>query len=240
MDTLTSGLADGGTAFPPAERPAVTVDVLVFTVVEDALRLALVKRLLDPFKGRWALPGGFVLKGESLEDAALREVREEAGVSGVYLEQLYTFGAPHRDPRRRVITVAYYALTPADRIHLRPDTDATAASWFAVSELPPLAFDHAAIVRTGVERLRGKLDYSDIAFRLLPEQFRLSDAQRVYEAILGEPLDKRNFRKHLLSRDLVAPTDAVDAGGAHRPARLYRATGRQRDVWSDAGQGTIL
>jgi 8-oxo-dGTP diphosphatase len=205
----------------PVQHVAVTVDALIFTVSEGRLRIALIRRGIEPQKGWWAIPGGFVLPGESLEDAALREVREEAGVRDVYLEQLYTFGAPDRDPRGRVVTVAYFALVPPTGIHLAASTDAAEASWFALDELPPLAFDHADIVRAGVQRLRAKLDYSSIAYALVPDRFRLSELQQVYEAILGRPLDKRNFRKHVLSLGLLEPTEAVEATGPHRPARLY-------------------
>jgi len=206
----------------PAQNPAVTVDVLVFTIREDALQVALIKRGIEPFKGSWAIPGGFVLPHESLEEAAAREVREEAGVTDVFLEQLYTFGRPDRDPRCRTITVAYYALVPSVHIHLSASTDAAEASWFPVKRLPPLAFDHADILQTALERLKSKLEYSSIAYALLPERFRLSELQKVYEVILDRKLDKRNFRKRILSLDLLEATDQVDAGGAHRPARLYR------------------
>src|SRR5690349_2017517 len=190
--------------------PSIAVDVLIFTVIAGDLKLALIRRGIEPFKGKWAIPGGFVLANETLEEAAQREVSEEAGVSGVYLEQLYTFGDPGRDPRRRIVSVAYFALAPADRIVLSASTDAADVAWFSVSRLPELAFDHAEIARAGVDRLKGKLDYSGIALALLPERFRLSDLQRVYEAILGRTLDKRNFRKKILSLGLVAPTDKQD------------------------------
>jgi 8-oxo-dGTP diphosphatase len=140
----------------------------------------------------------------------------------VFLEQLYTFGAPNRDPRGRVITVAYYALVPGERLLLSAATDATEASWFSVSDLPPLAFDHADIVQTAIERLKSKLEYSNIAYALLPKSFRLSDLQRIYEIILGRELDKRNFRKRIASLGLVEATGKMDASGAHRPAQLYR------------------
>jgi 8-oxo-dGTP diphosphatase len=217
----------------PDQGIAVAVDALVFTVAEGELRLALIRRGIEPRKGCWAIPGGFVLPGESLEEAALREVREEAGVQEVYLEQLYTFGAPDRDPRARVVSVAYFALAPAHHIHLSASTDAAEAGWFPVGALPPLAFDHAEIVRTGIERLKSKLEYSSIAWALLPDRFRLSELQAVYEAILGRPLDKRNFRKRILSLGLLEPTEQVDTGGAHRPARLYRF-GERRPVLFDS------
>ncbi len=206
----------------PYERPAVTVDVLLFTILDDHLKVALIRRGLPPFQHHWAIPGGFVHIDETLEEAARREIEEEAGVRDVFLEQLYTFGDPQRDPRMRVITVAYYALVPGDRINLIAATDAAEASWFSVNDLPPLAFDHKIILEHAVERLKSKLEYSNIAYALLPPKFRLSDLQKVYEIILGRKLDKRNFRKKMLSLGLVEPTRQVDASGAHRPAQLYR------------------
>lgn len=216
----------------PAQHIAVTVDALIFTVAEGGLRIALIRRGIEPRKGWWALPGGFVLPGESLDDAALREVREEAGVRDVYLEQLHAFGAPGRDPRGRVVTVAYFALVPAAHIQLSASTDAEEARWFPLDALPPLAFDHAEIVRIGVERLRARLETSCIAYALLPERFRLSELQQVHEAIQGRPMDKRNFRKHVLSLGLLEPTEAVDSSGAHRPARLYRFRERHASLRS--------
>ena len=198
------------------------MDVLIFTVSEGGLKVALIKRGIEPFRGRWALPGGFVLENESLEDAALREVREEAGVMDVFLEQFQTFGDPDRDPRQRVITVAYFALVPSEDIHLSASTDAADVRWFSISNTPSLAFDHDRILAAGVARLRSRLEDSAIAAALLPARFRLADLQKVYEAILGRSLDKRNFRKRILSLGMVEPTESIDSGGAHRPARLFR------------------
>lgn len=212
-----------------AQRPLVTVDVLVFTVAKNKsqkqpndLKIALVKRAIPPFKGKWALPGGFVKENEPLEDAAKRELKEEAGVRNVYLEQLYTFGNPERDPRTRVITVAYFALVPTDTISLSAATDVSEAQWFPIKNLPELAFDHKKIIQTGVERLRSKIGYSNIAYGLLPQKFRLSDLQKVYEAILGHKLDKRNFRRKMLSLGLLEETGQKDKSGPGRPALLYR------------------
>lgn len=204
------------------ERPSVTVDILLFTVKDDALHVLLVERGEEPFRGMWALPGGFVRSDESLEQAALRELCEEAGIKDIYLEQLYTFGEPNRDPRTRVITVAYMALVPLPDTALIASGDALHAAWHPVALLPNLAFDHAAILAYGLERLRSKFRYSSIAYALLPESFRLSELQRVYEIILGTPLDKRNFRKWILSLNLLEATGNREQNGAHRPARLYR------------------
>ena len=163
----------------------VTVDVVIFTIQQGVLKVLLVKRLIDPFIGQFAIPGGFVLEDEDLEQAAVRELREETGVSDVYLEQLYTFGKPDRDPRGRVVTVAYFALISADR-ELKAGTDAADAAWFPINDLPPLAFDHAAILDYALERLRNKLEYTTVGFQLLPEKFTLTELQEVYAAILGK------------------------------------------------------
>lgn len=207
--------------------PAVTVDLLVFTVRAGTLQILLVKRAIEPFKGLWALPGGFVRTGESLEAAAARELAEEGGLVGIHLEQLSTFGAPDRDPRGRVITVAYLALVNSDRLLPKASTDVSEAAWFSTKELPKLAFDHRSIVDCGLERLRGKLGYTNIAFALLPDEFRLSELQQVYEAILAHPLDKRNFRKWVQHSGVLLPTRKVVRHGAHRPARLFRFKARE-------------
>ena len=203
-------------------HPAVTTDIVIFTIRDARLKLLLIRRAAEPFKGSWALPGGFVNIDEDLEAAARRELAEETGVAGAYLEQLHTFGAPDRDPRERVITVAYYALIPSDALEIRAATDAEAVGWFAMDELPGLAFDHAEIVAMAQERLRAKLDYSTIAFQFIPARFSLSELQRVYEIILGAEIDKRNFRKWVLALEQVEETGEQRRDGAHRPAMLYR------------------
>ncbi len=203
-------------------HPAVTTDVVIFTVREKKLKLLLVKRAGEPYQGRWALPGGFVRLDEDLEAAARRELEEETGVAGVYLEQLYTFGRVDRDPRERVITVAYYALIPSDKVELKAATDAEAVGWFSLDELPPLAFDHDEIVAMAHSRLSAKLDYSTIAFQFMPEKFTLSELQAVYEIILRQEMDKRNFRKWILALEQIEETDEERRDGQHRPAKLYR------------------
>ena len=203
-------------------RAAVAVDCVVFGFDDGELKVLLIKRGLPPFKGRWALPGGFVRLDETLDDAARRELAEEAGLAEVYLEQLFTFGTVDRDPRERVLSVAYYALVALDRHPPTAATDADAAAWFAVADLPSLAFDHGTILTAAVDRLRGKVRYQPVGFELLPERFTLSQLQHLYEAILERPLDKRNFRKKLLSMDVVVETDEVEQDVAHRAARLYR------------------
>lgn len=205
------------------ERPSVTVDVVVFTILDEQLKVLLIKRNAWPFVGMWAIPGGFVNIDEGLEDAAYRELAEETGVTGVdvYLEQLYTFGAPTRDPRTRVITVAYFALVSADKLRPRAAADAEEIGWFSIYDLPPLAFDHADILNYGLTRLRYKLEYTAVGFQLLPEKFTLRELQDAYEIILGAKLDKGNFRSKLRKTNVVEMVDGYrDTGG--RPARLYR------------------
>jgi ADP-ribose pyrophosphatase YjhB (NUDIX family) len=204
------------------ERPSVTVDVIILTVRERRLMVLLIKRRHWPFEGMWAIPGGFVGPDESLEDAARRELEEETGVSDVFLEQLYTFGDPGRDPRGRVITVSYYALIRSDEIRVRADDDAAEAEWFPAYQLPALAFDHDHILNYMLQRLRGKLEYTTIGFQLLPDEFTLSELQEVYEAILNRRLDKRNFRKKLLATGILEQTLETRKVGQHRPAALYR------------------
>lgn len=206
------------------ERPSVTVDVVIFTILEAELKVLLVKRKNWPYQEMWAIPGGFVDMDEALEEAAYRELREETGVCGedVYLEQLYTFGAPGRDPRTRVITVAHFALVSADKLHqLRAASDAADIGWFSAYSPPSLAFDHAEILKYAITRLRYKLEYTAVGFQLLPERFTLRELQEVYETVLGEKLDKGNFRTKLRKSGVVEPTAGYQETGG-RPAQLYR------------------
>lgn len=205
-------------------RPAVTVDIILFVFQQEQLRVLLIRRANDPYKGKWALPGGFVGEKENLYDAALRELKEETNVSNVYLEQLYTFGEPGRDPRARVITVAYFALLSAEEVaqqEVHGASDAGEARWWDIYDLPELAFDHQRILDYALQRLRWKLEWTALGFLLLPSEFTLSELQKVYETILNEPLDKRNFRRKILTADVLEPTGNMRAGD-HRPAKLYR------------------
>lgn len=203
-------------------RPALAVDCVVYGFDEGELKVLLIQRDVAPFRGEWALPGGFVRTDETLDDAARRELREETSLAGVFLEQLYTFGQVDRDPRERVVSVAYFALVALGRYAVRAATDARHAAWFAVSDLPSLAFDHDRIVVQATERLRGKLRYQPVGFELLPEKFTLSQLQHLYEAALDRPLDKRNFRKKILGTELLIETNEIEQDVAHRAARLYR------------------
>ena len=209
-------------------RPAVTVDITIFTVRNDELNVLLIKRAEPPFQGEWALPGGFVIKDESLTQAAERELVEETGVCGVYLEQLFTFGTPGRDPRGHVITVAYSALIPSDNLKLQASTDAEGVAWFGIDKLPDLAFDHDEILELSLDRLVAKLEYSTIAFQLMAESFTLTELQHVYELIARDQIDKRNFRKRILALGAIEPTGEEKREGPHRPAKLYRVIDRSK------------
>jgi 8-oxo-dGTP diphosphatase len=210
-------------------RPALTVDVVVFALDDEELRVMLIERDLEPFEGRWALPGGFVRVDETLEDAARRELQEESGLKDIFLEQLYTFGDLDRDPRERVVTVAYYALVNLAGHDVRASTDARNAAWFPVNDLPKLAFDHQRILRMAHDRVRGKVQYQPIGFELLPEKFTLSQLQHLYEVVLGRELDKRNFRKKVLAMEIVKETNEIQTDVAHRAAKLYRFDKRKYD-----------
>lgn len=204
------------------EQPGITVDLAIFTVNTNKLKVMLVKRAEDPFRENWSLPGGFLLHGESLQAAAYRVLREKTGVKNVYMEQLYTFGDPKRDPRSRVITVAYFALIPWKVLDQPESKKVTDLTWSSVNQLPKLAFDHKDILKYAVKRLRAKAGYSNIVYGLMPEQFRLSELQTMYEIIIDDKLDKRNFRKRMLATNLLQETGEKDITGAHRPAMLYQ------------------
>ena len=210
------------TNYPGYEQPSVTVDLVIFTVSEDKLKALLVKRADEPFAGFWSIPGGFLKSGESLDEAAIRVMQEKTGVKEIYLEQLYTFGAPNRDPRARVITVTYFALIPWQNLIPPQSMKVTDLAWFAADQLPArLAFDHQEILTYAIQRLRAKASYSNIVYGLLPLEFRLSDLQKIYESIIDKSLDKRNFRKKMLATGLLRETGKKEISGAHRPAMLY-------------------
>jgi 8-oxo-dGTP diphosphatase len=204
-------------------HPAVTVDVAVFTAVAGVVNVLLVQRRHWPHTGKWALPGGFVDIDESLKRAAWRELREETGVQAGLLEQLGAFGRPDRDPRERVITVAYIALARFDQLRIEAGSDARDARLFPIDDLPELAFDHDRILMRARERLRDKLEVADVARLLMPAEFTISELQQVCETISGELTDKRNFRKRLKLLDVLVDTGEQRRAGPSRPARLYRA-----------------
>jgi 8-oxo-dGTP diphosphatase len=209
------------------QRPALTVDCVVFGFDGEALKLLLIERALEPFKGSWALPGGFVRVDEDLEAAARRELQEETGITEVVLEQFQTFGAIRRDPRERVVSVAYVALTRLEDHRPRASTDARQAVWFPSHELPRLAFDHEEIIRRAMDRLRTRVRLEPVGFQLLPAKFTLTQLQLLYEAILARSLDTRNFRKRVLAMGLVAILKKEFQRGRQRPAQLFRFDSRR-------------
>lgn len=201
-------------------HPAVAADIAVFTLRRGALHVLLIERGGEPFLGAWALPGGFLQPDEELDECARRELLEETGVDADLLLQFGNFSAPERDPRERVISVAYLALLPSDELRLEASTDAAQARWFAVGDLPALAFDHDRILARALEVLGGQARAIAPLFALLPARFTLSQLQSAYEAVTGEEAEKRNFRKTVATLGCVRETDDF-AHGAHRPARLY-------------------
>ncbi len=220
-------------AYPPI---TVTIDCVVFGLDEDdELKILLIQRAIDPFENRWALPGGFVHIDESLEEAAARELSEETGLHDIFLEQLYTFGDPGRDPRTRVVTVAYYALVNLRDHPVQAASDARNAAWFATDDMPDLAFDHDRILAAALERLRGKIRYMPIGFELLPRKFTLRQLQALYEKILDRRLDKRNFRKKILRMNIIEDLDEIEQDVAHRAARLYRFDKKHYDRMAAVG-----
>ena len=202
-------------------KPSVTVDIIIFSLKDNDLKVLLIKRNIEPFKNMWAIPGGFVRIKESLEDAAKRELDEATGVKAVYLEQLYTFGDINRDPRGRVITVAYFALVNSEKTKLDAKTDVSEAKWFPVSKLPKLAFDHKKILQYALKRLIWKFEYTTVAFSLLPKKFTLTQLQKIYEIVFNRKFDKRNFRKKILSLNLAEKTKEKKRDVSHRPPQLY-------------------
>lgn len=223
------------------------VDAVVFGYQpQKGISVLLIERKYPPFEGSWAIPGGFVLEHESLEEAVTRELAEETGVKITYLEQLYTFGKPNRDPRKRIVAVAYFALVRPEGFSLIADTDASDAKWFPIDDLPPLAFDHDQILEVALTRLRGKILYEPIGFELLDEKFPFSSLHQLYETVLGGKIDRRNFKKKFLKLGLVEElNEQRKQAGSGRPARLYRfneeryfglkQTGNLFELWLPSG-----
>jgi 8-oxo-dGTP diphosphatase len=202
-------------------HPAVAVDCVVFGVVSSCLEILLIQRRNEPYKDSWALPGGFLGIDESLEEAVIRELSEEINYRPEYLYQIGAFGDPDRDPRERVISIAYYTFLQIEKACLVANSDAAKLEWFYIRNLPNLAFDHLKIVNAALEILQKKVKCEPFGYGLLPSKFRLSLLQSIYEDIIGEPLDKRNFRKKLLKYGLVKPLNEFEKIHPHRPARLY-------------------
>lgn len=210
-------------SFKETKTHEITVDVVILTLQDNKLKVLLVKRVNEPFKNRWAIPGGFVRLSENLDDAALRLLKEKSNVQNIYLEQLYTFGDPLRYPNSRVITCAYFALLRAEDIelHVHDKSEVSDVQWYSVEKLPPLAFDHKEIIEYALKRTRERLELCPIAFQLLPKKFTLTELQKSYELILKKPLDKRNFRKKMLSTNILIEHNETTKVGSKRPAGLY-------------------
>lgn len=206
-------------------NPKITVDVVVFAIdpVEGQLKVLLVNRKNKPFQGSFALPGGFLLSGETSKDTVDRVLKEKAGVSALYAEQLYTFDTPDRDPRGPVFSITYIALVDADKLKLEESKDTHQPELFDIKKLPELAFDHKDIISYSIKRLQGKVDYTNMSALALPKLFTLTDLQKVYEIVLGREIDKRNFRKKILQLGFIEETDKMQTGQRRRPAKLYKS-----------------
>lgn len=216
-------------------RPAVTTDNVIFGFGEGELKVLLVERGGEPFKGHWALPGGFMNMDEDADTCACRELEEETGLKDVYSEQLYTFSAVDRDPRYRVVSIAYYALVKLPDYVVKAGDDASKAQWFPLSALPVLAFDHQRILQMAIDRLKGKIRYQPVGFELLPEKFTIPDLQRLYESALQTTLDRRNFRKKILKTGLLIDTDEHTEGVPHKRAKYYSFDKAKYQALSEKG-----
>ena len=217
------------------QTPSLATDIVVFAIDQDNLKVMLVRRGIEPFQNQWALPGGFVRIDESVADCAKRELEEETGLRNVFVEQLFTFGDTDRDPRGRVVSVAYFALVNVAGRSFAAGTDARQAAWFAVDEVPSLAFDHDEILSVASQRLQNKVRYQPVGFELLPEKFPLRSLQKLYEIVLGRRLDKRNFRKKIQSYDFVVAADEREKNVSHRAAQLFRFDKKKYDRWTKKG-----
>lgn len=201
---------------------SLSVDAVVFGYESGSISVLLVKRKYEPFKGQWAIPGGFVLQEESLECAVQRELKEETGIEINYLEQLYTFGAPQRDPRNRVVSVAYFGLIKPSAFKIFASTDAEEVQWFNIKALPKLSFDHDDILQLAIKRLQNKITYQPLGFELLDTKFPFSDLEKLYTTLLGRAIDRRNFRKKILSLNILDELDEKVSKGSGRPANLFK------------------
>ncbi len=212
---------------PALANTQTTVDVVILSLSQEQLKVLLVKRTDEPYRGQFALPGGFLWEGETSRDTANRILKDKAGVGDVYLEQLYTFDSPQRDPRGHIVSITYFALVPADTLNPSAEAGLQDPALYSINDLPELAFDHRAIIDYAVKRLRSKLSYTNIVYSLLPIRFTLSHLQKMYEIIQGKPVDKRNFRKKYLSLGLIRPTSELFTGGRQRPAQLFEFVSRE-------------
>lgn len=202
-------------------HPAVTTDNVVFGFNGEGLSVLLIKRGIEPYKDHWAFPGGFMNMDETAEEGALRELNEETGIENIYVEQLQAFTKVDRDPRERILTIAFMAFVrQEDYGYVKGGDDAKEAKWFSINELPPLAFDHEEILRVALERLRWKITYSPIAFHLLNETFTMTEVQTIYESVLGQKFDRRNFHKKMTALGYIKPTGEQRSANG-RPGNLY-------------------
>jgi 8-oxo-dGTP diphosphatase len=213
----------------------ISVDAVVFGYESGTISVLLIKRKYAPFKGKWAIPGGFVLNEESLEDAVERELFEETGIKISYLEQLYTFGKPKRDPRSRVVSVAYFGLIKPSTFKIFASTDAAEVQWFKISELPKLSFDHEEILKMAIDRLQSKITYEPIGFELLDNKFPFSDLEKLYTTLLGRTIDRRNFRKKILSLNVLDELNEKFSKGSGRPANLFKFNKKRYFELKDQG-----
>lgn len=200
-------------------HPSVTTDCVIFGFDGQKLQVLLIERGIEPYKGRWAFPGGFLNPDETAEQGALRELQEETGLTGAYIEQFHTYTDPNRDPRERVITIAYYALVRIQEV--KGGDDAAKAQWFALDEVPQLAFDHDRILRDAMRQIRERIHFEPIGFELLPEKFTMKELQSLYEAILDIKFDRRNFAKKMLHFELLTDLDETANPSAKREAKLF-------------------
>lgn len=206
---------------------SITTDIVIFTIENDELKALLIKRVKEPFKNQWALPGGFILENEPPEKAALRVLKNKAGIDSIYMEQLYTFPGSGRDPRGNIITIAYFALAPKDKIKIINSDKIQTPTFRSVKKLPDIAFDHNRIITYGLQRLQSKLEYTNVVYSLLPQYFTFNQLQKTYEIILNKKLDKRNFRKKFMLLGLIKPTKKILKGERQRPAKLYQFVSRK-------------
>lgn len=217
------------------ERPAITTDCVIFGLDESSLKVLLIKRGIEPFKNKWALPGGFIQMNETAEESAIRILKKETNLFGVFLEQLFTFSKTDRDPRERIISISYFALVKLADYRAKAGKDETLVEWHDVDKIPSLAFDHENIFRTALNRLKGKIRYQPIGFELLPEKFKLSQLQHLYEVILEKNIDKRNFRRKIIQMELLIDTNEKETNVAHKAAKLYKFDKKKYNSLSQKG-----